>query len=328
MSNIVTKEELINSPSFSSIPHVVILGAGASKAAFSNGDKNGKSIPLQDDLPKIIGEDWSELVKKVCPGIVGFENQFSIIRKKSIFSDELLKVEKTIEEYFENLEIPDYPTIYDYLVLGLRGKDVIASFNWDPFLILAHRRNREIADLPDIRFLHGCVAYATCHNHDVLGIPSEICPVCDEALIRSQLIFPEEDKDYTKDKLIHRDWQKVSNRLEKAFHLTIFGYSGPATDFNAKKLILDGWKKTPLYDFSHVEIIDISDEDNLRVYWEDFFPFYHDMITNDFWDSTIALYPAERLNINYLLHSRENHQNHMAHFILIHYRNFKIGLPR
>ena len=50
-------------------PHVVILGAGASKAAFLGGDRNGKSIPLLDDLPDIIGEPWKELVIEAQPQI-------------------------------------------------------------------------------------------------------------------------------------------------------------------------------------------------------------------------------------------------------------------
>ena len=36
-------------------PHVVILGAGASKAAFPEGDRNGKKIPIMDDLVETIG---------------------------------------------------------------------------------------------------------------------------------------------------------------------------------------------------------------------------------------------------------------------------------
>ena len=143
-------------------PHVVILGVGASKAAFLGGDKNGKSIPLLNDLPDIIGEPWKELVIEAQPPVQGFESQFSWIRSRRTFSEKLSKIEELIHQYFESLEILDCPTIYDYLVLGLRGKDVIATFNWDPFLMLAHRRNRTIVDLPDIRFLHGCVAFATC----------------------------------------------------------------------------------------------------------------------------------------------------------------------
>ena len=36
-------------------PHVVILGAGASVAAFPKGERNGKQLPLMNDLTRIVG---------------------------------------------------------------------------------------------------------------------------------------------------------------------------------------------------------------------------------------------------------------------------------
>ena len=35
-------------------PHVVLLGAGASRAAFPNGDRAGRPLPLMDDLVEIL----------------------------------------------------------------------------------------------------------------------------------------------------------------------------------------------------------------------------------------------------------------------------------
>jgi hypothetical protein len=42
------------------------------------------------------------------------------------------------------LKLPEEATIYDYLVLSLRSPDIIATFNWDPFLYQAFERNRHI----------------------------------------------------------------------------------------------------------------------------------------------------------------------------------------
>ena len=36
-------------------PHVVILGAGASYAAFPNGDRNGKKLPLMNNFVETLG---------------------------------------------------------------------------------------------------------------------------------------------------------------------------------------------------------------------------------------------------------------------------------
>ena len=288
---IFTKEKLISKPFAPALPHVVILGAGASKAALPCGDKFRKLIPLMDDLPEILGNDWKKLVATATPPKGNFESNFSWIRKNGNFVSQLSNIETLITNYFLDLELPDTPTIYDYLVLGLREKDVIATFNWDPFLIQAHKRNRNVASLPNIRFLHGCVAYRTCTEHDILGEAYEACPECNCDLVGGRLFFPDEDKDYAKDELIYRDWTAVKKKLQKAFHLTIFGYSGPATDYNARNLLLDGWKQTPIRDISHVEIIDINDPDILRESWSEFFPHYHNMVENDFWNCSIARWP-------------------------------------
>lgn len=106
----LTKEKLKGPPFCAPVPHVVILGAGASKAAFLNGDKNGKLIPLLDDLPDILGEPWKELLEEAKPPDHGFESQFSWIRSKQSFNDELSKIEKLVYQYFESLEILDCPT--------------------------------------------------------------------------------------------------------------------------------------------------------------------------------------------------------------------------
>jgi hypothetical protein len=288
---ILTKERLRGPPHFRSLPHVVILGAGASKAAFPNGDKNGKPLPLMDELPGILGGPWVSLIEKTKPPVAGFEAQFSWIRRGGAHISELQAIERIIEQYFAELKLPDTPTIYDYLVLGLRPKDVVATFNWDPLLLQAIRRNRQVADLPDVRFLHGCVAYATCQEHDVLGVLSEACPECRKPLVKGQLFYPDSDKDYTRDSVVYRDWTAVAVSLQEAFHLTIFGYSGPQTDFAARKLLLGGWSRTKMKEISHVEIIDLKDEEELIKNWKEFIPFNHDMVTRDFWSSTIARWP-------------------------------------
>ena len=58
-------------------------------------------------------------------------------------------------------------------------------------------------------------------------------PECRKPLTRSKLFFPDNDKDYAKDELVYRDWEVVTEKLKRAFHLTIFGYSGPKTDCKA-----------------------------------------------------------------------------------------------
>lgn len=287
----LSKEDLRTKPENNPAPHVVILGAGASRAAFPDGDFFGQPIPLMNNLPKILKGAWEQLVAEANAPVGNFESQFSWIRQHGGFGEQLADIEKILKQYFEGLELPEEPTIYDYLVMGLRKQDVIATFNWDPFLLQAHERNRGVVELPDIRFLHGCVSFATCAEHDILGNFRERCPFCKTELICGCLFYPEADKDYTKDAFIKRDWDILTKQLTRAFHLTIFGYSGPATDFNARKLLLDGWSQTPFWDHSHTEIIDVKPISEIYEPWSDFIPHDHVMPQSSFWESTIARWP-------------------------------------
>ena len=284
-------EQLGFKPWNSPQPHVVILGAGASKAAFLKGDGNGKLLPLMNDLPIILGDDWKRLVKDSHAPDEDFETQFSWIKTNGNFKEQLSLIEFTIGRYFQSLELPQQPTIYDHLVLGLRRQDVIATFNWDPLLLMAHKRNRNVGTLPDIRFLHGCVSFATCLDHDVLGSPAEDCPQCGKTLVGGKMLFPDGQKDYAEDAVIQRDWNEVGKKLSEAFHLTIFGYAGPASDFKAKELLLQSWVEAPLRDLSHVEIINTEDSAKSRERWAKFIPYQHDMLFSTFWESSIAKFP-------------------------------------
>lgn len=290
----LTKEDLVDMVDVGA-PHVVILGAGASLAALPSGDRHGQPVPLMNDLPAIIGDQWDRLIEDARPPCNNFEEQFSWIRSQGKLENALDEITDRIHNYFTRLELPDSATIYDHLVLSLRQKDVIATFNWDPLLMQAVRRNRHVANLPDVRFLHGNVAFSTCRDHDILGMPGEECPVCNVRLARGQLFLPDYEKDYTRDEIIHRDWQQVVEKLTQAFQLTIFGYSGPDTDYNARKLILNGWKQTALLDFAHTEVVDRADCATLWERWREYIP-HNDhalMVTGKepYWSSWIARYP-------------------------------------
>ena len=50
----ITKSQLISKIG-NNRPHVVILGSGASIAAFPEGDANGKTLPDMDNLIEVVG---------------------------------------------------------------------------------------------------------------------------------------------------------------------------------------------------------------------------------------------------------------------------------
>jgi len=135
-------------------PHIVILGAGASRAACPNGDKYGKTLPLMDDLIEILELNHLNNFKI---NNTNFEDIYSSLYQNDKYKDLRIQIEEIVYKYFVKLEISDQPNLYDHLVLSLRKKDVIATFNWDPLLVLAYRRNSQKFELPNLLFLHGNV---------------------------------------------------------------------------------------------------------------------------------------------------------------------------
>ena len=223
-------------------PHVVILGAGASFAAFPKGDKFGRQLPLMNSLVDTLGLSKDLNSYKTLFG--DFEKLYGTICKNE--SDQQLRmiIEEKTYEYFYEMEIVDTPTLYDYLILSLRKKDIIATFNWDPLLLQALRRHAKFQDyLPQILFMHGNVAVGYCESCNLPGYNYNVrCRHCHKPYKPLQLLYPIEKKDYNSDKFIKEQWDHLTYALKQAYFITIFGYSAPTTDVEARKLILDSIK--------------------------------------------------------------------------------------
>ena len=191
------------------------------------------------------------------------------------------------------MTLPNVPTLYDHMVLGLRGQDTIATFNWDPFLLLTYQRHVGRfgkSRLPNLRFLHGSVIYATCEHHDVLGHIGDRCPECANALTAIEPVYPDEQKDYVSNPLLRREWDGVLRQLKTAFHLTIFGYSGPVTDGKARRLLEQAWSPAER-STDHVEVVDLIGQPALQKRWREFIPFSHLLAHSDWRKSSIAGWP-------------------------------------
>lgn len=286
--------------------HVVVLGAGASKASCLNkSEKNGKSIPLMNDLPKII--DLKDELKDLPEQLQGenFEFIFSTLFNKEPNSTRLQKIEKKIYDFFQSLELPDEPTIYDYLVLSLRQKDLIATFNWDPFLLQAYIRNsRFTSNLPKLAFLHGNVLVGVDNDSKTYGINGKISLKTGKPFQPTKLLYPIQNKDYNTDAFIKDQWNLLSQYLKNPSRVTIFGYSAPETDVEAIDIMKQVWG-LPEKDqqFTQFEIIDIQSESNLKNSWKNFIFSHHYEVTQNFFNSSIVRFPrrtGEVFEANYL----------------------------
>lgn len=292
----VTKEQEIQQVD-QERPHLFIIGAGASIAATKpHGDKNGKKLPSMDDFVKLLELD--ELIEST--GLFfdsqNFEDIYSVIHASGQHEDVLAELETRVYKYFSDLVLPDEPNIYDYLVLSLREKDVIATFNWDPFLVQAILRNQKHYKMPKVLFLHGNVALGACPNHCSMGYKIGRCQKCGEYYQSSRLLYPVAEKNYQDGELIQNQWEWFQDVLKRAKYVTIFGYGAPSSDKSAIDLMKNAWGNWEKRQFEQVEFINRLSEEELIQTWQDFIHTHHfDSVRNDFFESWVAKHPRRSI---------------------------------
>ncbi len=284
-------------------PHVVILGAGASCAAIPNGDKNGRKISAMNGFIKKLG--LSDLLSRVnletksdnlediymeLEGRSGQELDCAVVKKE---------LEQKIFDYMKEYEIPDEPTIYDYLILSLTNKDLIATFNWDPLLVQAYLRvGKYTRNLPFLAYLHGNVAVGYCEQDNIIGIASGRCK-CGKLLRPIQLLYPIKKKNYQADIAIEKFWKELQNNFERAYMVTIFGYSAPQSDIEALSMLKVAWGEPEQRSLEEIEIIDIRDESEVIESWKDFIHTHHYSYHTDFFTSTLGKFPRRSCEATY-----------------------------
>ena len=271
-------------------PHVVVLGAGASRACCLQGDKNGRQLPLMNDLVDTVGlriqfENWGIDPEQ------NFEDIFSDLYEKND-GDKLKLIQQTVEDYFNKLVLLDKPTLYDHLILSLRKKDLIATFNWDPLLLQAYNRSRCAGlELPDLVFLHGNVGAGYCKQDKTAGLTGERCGTCGAVYKRMPLLYPTKIKSYAKDPFIHEAWRHFEWSCQRAFILTIFGYGAPKTDTKAISIMKKIWRKKNMSCTELLTFITDQSRDDVRKNWRHFFQRHHYYINDNFYSSFIANHP-------------------------------------
>lgn len=299
-------------------PHIVLLGAGASIAAFVHWGRKGPRLPSMQDLIEVLflrsviedaGYDTAGL---------NFEAFYDDLCSSGKNEDLRAVIESRVYEFFSSLTLPDVPTIYDYLVLSLREKDIIATFNWDPFLLQAYMRNEVVTKdrRPRITFLHGNVKVAVCTNCEVAGVNGRRCSRCGMPMEPSKLLYPVKHKNYNDDPFIKTEWGVLRQKLNRAYFLTIFGYSAPVTDVEARSLMLEVWKENKALEFAEVEVVDIRSRKELEGTWRDFFFSHHYMTAKDIFRSYLFTHPRRSCDAfaSASLMCEPWHDNRFPHF--------------
>ncbi|HJW94973.1 MAG TPA: hypothetical protein VJ901_15265 [Thermoanaerobaculia bacterium] len=250
---------------------MVILGAGASIAACPHGDRNGRRLPAMASLVDVVG--LGPLLDSA--GISAdrrsnFEELYSSISAEERWAELRSTLELKITEYFDGIEIPRTVTVYDQLLLSMRRKDLIASFNWDPLLIAALHRNRHLRELPEVVFLHGNVGMGVCLTDRKTGYFGGRCGVCSEPYERSKLLYPVAAKNYAENPVIANQWGRLELKLREAFMVTIFGYSAPVSDVKAREIMQLAWNANGTRTLAELQIVDIRPSRDLVKSWQSF----------------------------------------------------------
>lgn len=275
-------------------PHLVILGAGATIATIPNGDKYGrKSSVMNNFITELRLNDLFEHIR-LKTSSKNLEDIYSELYEREDCNNIRLTLEQRIFNYFDSLCLPDQPTIYDLLIISLRKKDAIATFNWDPLLLQAYNRVVKITDdLPELLFLHGCVHAGICEQDNRFGHIKTRCPVCGKSFQQVPLLYPIRHKDYRTNIFIRDQWEAVECYLQQALILTIFGYGALATDQGAIQLLHQNYGENIRY-LDQIEIID-TEEDRSKLFdrWSYFFEKSHGHLElhTSFFESLLAEFP-------------------------------------
>ncbi len=286
--------------------HVVILGAGASIAStLRNPEINGKLLPSMDNFSDFV--KLNDLIKKIPEKLRAnnFEKLYGNLHSNNPDSEILKEIEDRIISYFKDMQLPPEPTIYDYLVLSLRGKDLIATFNWDPFLFQAWNRNSQFTkDLPHLSFLHGNVAIGYSKEDKQCG-PSGMYMRPDGGFFEpTKLLYPIEQKNYTDDEFINIEWERLKSWMSKesgTVRVTVFGYGAPVSDVEAVSLLNDAWGTPDDRAMEQFEIVNTTPEEQLRKRWNGFIHSHHYDITDNYFSSSLA-YNPRRTGESYFSH--------------------------
>ena len=114
------------------------------------------------------------------------------------------------------------------------------------------------------------------------------CPVSARLILWAATGEIVADTDYNLDSQIRSEWDYLKRTLEKAFMVTIFGYSALVSDTSAVDALKGAWGENALGEMNQVEIIDIRDETALRSSWREFIRFDHYEVHSCFYESWIA----------------------------------------
>src|SRR5438034_8848794 len=92
-------------------PHVVILGAGCSLAAFPTGDRDGRRLPLMNNLVQVSGLEALLQSTNLVEPHQNFEALYSRLAGDDQYAGLRGSIEWAVTDYFAKMALPNNPTI-------------------------------------------------------------------------------------------------------------------------------------------------------------------------------------------------------------------------
>ncbi len=74
---------------------------------------------------------------------------------------------------------------------------------------------------------------------------------------------------------IEQSWKQLKNALKRAYMVTIFGYSAPASDDEAVAMLKEAWGNVDDRKMEEIELIDIRKEGEVINSWSQFIHTHH-----------------------------------------------------
>jgi hypothetical protein len=110
--------------------------------------------------------------------------------------------------------------------------------------------------------------------------------------ITPRLLYPIKNKDYSQNVYIQDAWNRLQYYLENACIVTIWGYSAPKSDKEAKLMMLKAFS-SQFRILDQIEVIDIAEEEKIYKTWSPFAKQtnYHLNIHKSLMDTILGEFP-------------------------------------
>lgn len=102
-------------------------------------------------------------------------------------------------------------------------------------------------------------------------------------------------RNYNKTPFLAHQWKVFKAHFRITPLVTIFGYSAPSTDVEARKILKEVWGTPNQRKLEEIEFIDLKQKEQLREEWKEFIHSHHYRNYSSFYESYVATFPRRSI---------------------------------